>query len=159
MNRWRLLFAVATLAALCACAAQPGPAPATLPATTPVVARTPAIQPANLPCATVDKTDVVTISYPAEAIYRSGAVLPKEEGLACLEVLSGWLKGLPQSRWQVTLSGEDGHGFEPLALAGKRQELLERFFLRKDIEVKAWEWQTAAGQAEQLQLRELKDAP
>lgn len=156
MNRWRLLCAGITLSTLCACAAQTG-APTT--ATTPAVAKAPAIQLADLPCAEINSTDSITIRYPVETIYRNGAALPKEEGLACLEVLSDWLKGVSQSRWQVTVSGEAGHGFDPLALAAKRQELLQRFFARKGLELKNWQWQTVAGQGEQLQLLEVKDSP
>ncbi len=156
MKRWQLLFAGITLGTLCACAAQPG---GTTPDTTPSTTKTPAVQSANLPCAEVNSTESVRIIYSAEAIYRNGAVLPKEEGLACLEVLSDWLKSVPQSRWQVTVSGEDGHGFDPLALAGKRQELLQRFFARKGLDLKDWQWQTALGAGEQLQLLELKDSP
>ncbi len=128
-------------------------------ATTPAVAKEPSVQVADLPCAEIDSTDSVTIRYPTETIYRNGAALPKEEGLACLEVLSDWLKSVSQSRWQVTVSGEAGHGFDPLALAAKRQELLQRFFARKGLELKDWQWQTAVGQGEQLQLLEVKDSP
>ena len=156
MNRWRLLFAGITLGTLCACAAQPG---SVTPATVSPVVKSPSVPVANLPCAEVNSVESVTISYSAEAIYRNGAVLPKEEGLACLEVLSDWLRSVPQSRWQVTVSGEDGHGFDPLALAGKRQELLQRFFARKGLELKDWQWQTALEAGQQLQLLELKDSP
>ena len=149
MNRWRLLFAGLTLGTLCACAAQPG-------TTTSPVVKGPSIQVAKLPCAEVGSTDSVMIRYPAETIYRNGAALPKEAGLACLEVLADWLKSTSQSRWQVTVAGEDGHGFDPLELAGKRQELLQRFFARKGLELKDWQWQTVAGQSEQLQFLELK---
>ena len=117
------------------------------------------MQIAELPCAEIDSSDSVTIRYPAESLYRNGAALPKEEGLACLEVLSDWLKSVSQSRWQVTVSGEADHGFEPLALAAKRQELLQRFFARKGLELKDWQWQTVAEQDDQLQLRDLKDSP
>ena len=156
MNRWRLLFAGFTLGILCACAAQTG-APTT--ATTPAVAKVPSVQIADLPCAKIDSTDSVTIHYPVETIYRSGAALPKEEGLTCLEVLSDWLKSVPQNHWKVTVSGEAGHGFDPLALAAKRQELLQRFFARKGLNLEGWQWQTVAGQGEQLQLLEVKDSP
>lgn len=156
MNRWRLLFAVLTLSALCACAAQPG---TSTPASVSSVAKAPSVQIEDLPCAEINSVEVVTIDYPTETIYRHGAALPKEGGLACLEVLADWLKSLPQSRWQVTVSGEADHGFDPLALAGKRQELLQRFFARRGLELREWEWQTAAGQGEQLQLLELKETP
>lgn len=156
MNRWRLLFAAITLSALCGCAAQTG---SPTPVTTSDAAKGLSMQIAELPCAVINSSDSVTIRYPAETLYRNGAALPKEEGLACLEVLSDWLKGVSQSRWQVTVSGEVDHGFEPLALAAKRQELLQRFFARKGLELKDWQWQTAAGQDDQLQLRDLKDSP
>ncbi len=149
MNRWRLLFAGITLGTLCACAAQPG---------TTTVAKVPSIQVEKLPCAEVGGTDAVMISYPAEIIYRNGAVLPKETGLACLGTLADWLNGTSQSRWQVTVAGEDGHGFDPLELAGKRQELLQRFFFRKGLELTDWQWQTVSGQSEQLQFLEIKDS-
>ncbi len=161
MNRWRLLFTGLTLSTLCACAAQPGTSTSVsvssvAKAPSVQVAKAPAVQVANLPCAEINSTGVVTIGYPAETIYRNGAVLPNEEGLACLEGLADWLKSVPQSHWQVTVSGEEGYGFEPLALAGKRQELLQRFFARKGLELQDWEWQSEAGQNEQLQLTELK---
>ena len=150
MNRWRLLIAGISLSALCACAAQ-------LETSTPETA--PSKQAANLSCAEINNTELVTIRYPAETIYRNGAVLPTKNGLACLEVLSDWLQNGPQNRWQVTVSGEEGYGFDPLALAGKRQEFLQRFFVRKGVEQKNWQWQTVVGQEEQVQFVELKDSP
>ena len=150
MNQWRLLFAGITLGTLCACAAQTG--------TTTSVAKGPSLQVSNLSCAEVSSTDAVMIRYPVETIYRNGAVLPNEAGLACLEALADWLESTSQSRWQVTVAGEEGYGFDPLQLAGKRQELLQRFFARKGLELKDWQWQTVAGQSEQLQFLELKDS-
>ena len=156
MNLCQRLFTGITLSILCACAGQPG---ATTPDTLPTVAKAPPLQVANLTCAEVTSSGFIEIRYPTETIYRSGAALPKEEGLACLEVLSGWLKSTPQRRWQVTVSGEAGHGFDPLALAGKRQELLQRFFARKGVDMQDWQWQVVAGQGEQLQMLELTDSP
>ena len=147
MNRWRLFFAGIVLSILCACAAQQGVT------TPPVVKKTPSIQVTDLPCAEVNSTDSLTIHYPSENLYLSGAVLPKQEGLTCLEELANWLKSVPQNRWQVTVAGEEGQGFDPLALAAKRQELLQRFFARRGLEQKDWEWQTVVGQGEQLQFR------
>lgn len=155
MNQWRLVFAGMTLGTLCACAAPQGTA---TPTTSPVIAKSPAVQITDLPCAEVSSTDPMTIRYPADNLYRMGAVLPKEAGLTCLETLADWLKSRPQNPWQITLSGEDGLGFDPLELAGKRQELLQRFFTRKGVEMKNWEWQTMVGQGEQMQMRQLKDS-
>lgn len=148
---------------LCACAVQQGgvktsvtgtaETPATVaPAEAPTSERVPTIAVPALPCAEVAKTNGVTIRYPGESIYSNGAALPREEGLACLDALTDWLKNEPQSRWQVTLAGEEGLGFDPQALAGKRQELLQRFFTRKGVELQTEEWQTTAEQGVQLQL-------
>ena len=151
MNLWRLFLAGVILGTLCACAAQQGVT--TTPVDAPAVKKTPSIQVTDLPCAEVNNTGPLMIRYPSENLYRNGAVLPKQEGLACLEDLANWLKSTPQSRWQVTVAGEGGQGFDPLALAAKRQELLQRFFARRGLEQKDWEWQTVVGQGEQLELR------
>ncbi len=149
MNRWRFLLAGVILLALSGCAVQPQ---TSTPATS--------VKLANLPCAeTSRETNAMTISYPAETLYQNGAVLPKQTGLACLEALAGGLSSVPLSRWQATVSAEEGYGFDPLQLAGKRQELLQRFFARKGIETKDWQWQTEIGQGQQLQLLELKETP
>lgn len=165
MNRWRFLFATILMMTLCACAAQQGGVKAPVAGTdetpstvapTEVVApaeKSPTIAVPDLPCAEVVKTDGVTIRYPGETIYGNGAALPREEGLVCLNVLTDWLKSVPQSRWQVTLAGEEGSGFDPKALGGKRKELLQRFFTRKGIESQTEEWQATAEQGVQLQLR------
>jgi hypothetical protein len=84
-------------------------APSTVaPEVSPAVEKAPTIEVPELPCSEVVKIDGVTIRYGDENIYHGGAVLPHKEGLACLDVLTGWLKGVPQSRWQVTLAGEEG---------------------------------------------------
>jgi hypothetical protein len=157
MNLWRLLFAGITIATLCACAAQPG-------VSTSSVAKGSSVQAENLLCAGISSADLVTIRYitdlptvryPAETIYRKGAALPKEEGLTCLAALADWMEATSQNRWRVTVAGEAGHGFNPLELAGKRQELLQRFFTRKGLELKDWEWQTVSGRSEQLRFKGL----
>ncbi|GEM_PF-5924772 len=153
MNRWRLFWAGIVLITLCACAAQQRVT------TSPVFKNPSSIQMADLPCAETNASGSLIIRYPSENLYRSGAVLPKQEGLACLEELASWLKSVPQDHWQVTVAGEEGQGFDPLALAAKRQELLQRFFARKGLEQKDWQWQTMIGQGEQLELRSLSDNP
>ncbi len=154
MNRWQLVFAGIILGMLCGCAVQQEIPPATIPG----VAKKLTMTVTELPCAEVSSVKSVLIRYPADNLYRNGAILPGEEGLRCLEALAQWLKSVPQSRWQVVVSGEGGHGFDSLDLAGKRQELLQRFFTRKGVVMKNWEWQTAAGQDEQMQLLQLKDS-
>lgn len=153
MNRWQLVFAGLTLGMLCGCAVRQEPPPVTIPD----VAKRLTVSVTELPCAEVSGVEAVMIRYPAENLYRNGAILPGEEGLRCLEALAEWLKNVPQSRWQVVVSAEEGHGFESLDIAAKRQELLQRFFTRKGVAMRNWEWQTAAGQGEQMQLLQLKD--
>jgi hypothetical protein len=165
MNRWRFFLPGILLLTLCACAAQQGgektsatgtskvPSAATSEISSPVDKAAPSIEVPALPCAEVVRTEGVTILYGAEKIYHGGSVLPSEEGLVCLEALTDWLKRVPQSRWQVTSAGEAEVGFDPQALAGKRQELLQRFFARQGIESQTDEWQAVAVQGPQLQLR------
>jgi hypothetical protein len=165
MNKCRFFFPGILVLMLCACAAQQGgdkASPAskagTASAATPEISapeskEVPSIEVPELPCAEIVKIDGVEIRYGGEQIYRGGSVLPREEGLGCLEALTDWLKSVPKSRWQVTSAGEAGVGFDPQALAGKRQELLQRFFARQGIESQADEWQVIAEQGPQLQLR------
>lgn len=165
MNRWRLFSPGILLLTLCACAAPPAGVK-TSPAGTPTSSSQgaselsspgakagPSIEVPALACAEIVTTEGVTIRYQAEKLYQGGAVLPSEAGLLCLEALADWLKSAPQTRWQVTAAGEADFGFDPQALAGKRQELLRRFFVRKGIQVQSMEWLTLAGQGPQLQLR------
>lgn len=151
MNPWRPLLVILLLCALCACTASPDP-----PAAAGRVPAVPASRAPQLPCAEGVSAEDGTLRYAAESLYLSAAVLPHEGGLACLQGLANWLKSAPRGRWQVTVSGEEGHGFEPLALAGKRQQLLQRFFDRQGIAWQDWQWQTAVGD-EQLRLLLLKE--
>lgn len=165
MNRWKFFFPGVLLLTLCACAAQQGgitTSPAGTSTTSslgvskpssPGAKAAPSIEVPVLPCAEVVRTDAVTIRYEGEKIYHGGSVLPSDEGLVCLEALADWLKGAPQSRWQVTSAGEADLGFDPQALADKRQELLQRFFARRGLQEQTMEWLTLAGQGPQLQLR------
>lgn len=114
----------------------------------------------ELPCAETRKryvADALTVLYPAPNLYLRGAVLPKEEGLACLDVFTDWLKNMPSTAWQVTVGGETGTRFDPQALADKRLELLQRYFQRKGVEMAGWTWQTVAwrvnGREVQLQFK------
>lgn len=165
MNRCRFFLPGILLLTLCACAAQQGSektSPASISGTasaltpgpvSPGAKAAPSIEVPALPCAEVVRAEGITIRYQGETLYRGGSVLPREEGLVCLEALTDWLKSVPQSRWQVTSSGEADFGFDPLALAGKRQELLQRFFARRGVESQTDGWQAVAGQGPQLQLQ------
>ena len=162
MYRLRLFFAVLLLAMLSACATPQGVTPPEVRPTGETsskiespplpVSNLPYLDVPALPCAEVVRTEAVTIGYVSESLYSNGAALPKAEGLVCLDSLVDWLKRVPESRWQVTVTGEEGYGFDPLALAVKRQELIKRFFARKGVELKGFNWQAQVGKDEQLEL-------
>lgn len=115
----------------------------------------------ELPCAGVRQryiNDALRVTYDAQSIYRKGAVLPKREGLACLDVLVDWLKNTPKIAWQVSVGGEGATSIEALAVADKRQELMKRYFLRKGIDITGWTWQSVRSHDfGQLRLDELRD--
>lgn len=149
MKRWRYLCAGLTLLLLSACAAQqPGSGPRKgAPSTIEVTA---------LPCAETGAAEDLRISYPGLSLYRSGAALPTGEGLTCLDALSGWLKAVSGAPLLITVSGEEGHPFNGLSLAAKRQELLQRYFERQGLDPGAWQWATESGSGFQLQITEIK---
>lgn len=145
MKPGKLFLTGILLSMLAACAAPQK-------AVKPVKQEAPAVPAADLDCAEIVQNDPLLLSYPAGSIYQSSAVLPKVEGMACLDKLSAWLMRIPQKRWQVVVKGEPDTAFEPQALANKRLELLQRFFLRKGLETSGWEWLATIGQDGQLQL-------
>lgn len=118
----------------------------------PDIDKAPALTAPDLACAEIMPSEPLTIRYAVGAIYRQGAVLPTTEGLTCLDSLSAWLQRQGYPNWQVTVAGETDSGFDPEALADKRQELLGRFFNRKGIETAKWTWKTIASQEVQLQF-------
>lgn len=156
MKQWRLLCALASLTILCSCASQQA---TKTPAGSSTVPSTIKVQTEDLPCADINRDGPLQINYPQESLYRNGAALPKQEGLACLDVLSTWLKGQSQTRWQITVGGEAGYGFDPLALAGKRQELLQRFLERKGLDTQALQWRAIGDSGTQLQFVEVTGSP
>jgi len=121
----------------------------------------PAFSAHDLPCAEVRQRyvgDALKVVYTSPGIYSRGAVLPKMEGLACLDVLADWLISRPRNTWKVSVGSEAGTGFDSQALGNKRQELLQGYFLRKGIDTSGWKWQSGS-RHHQLRLDELKDSP
>ena len=113
-----------------------------------------------LPCAEIKKrfvTDAVTVIYASPSIYRRGSILPTKEGLSCLENLADWLKTLPPISWQVVVGGEPGTPFDSQKIADKRLEMLQRYFVRKGIDISPWIWERVTwkvnGRELQLQLK------
>lgn len=120
----------------------------------------PAFSAQDLPCAEVRQRyvgDALKVLYMSPSIFNNGAVLPKMEGLACLDVLSDWMISMPHINWKVSVGGEAGFGFESQVLGNKRQELLQRYFFRKGIDTSGWKWQSGS-RHHQLRLDELKDS-
>ena len=121
----------------------------------------PAFSAHDLPCAEVRQRyvgDALKVVYTSPSIYRRGAVLPKMEGLACLDVLADWLISSPSNTWKISVGSDTGTGFDSQTLGNKRQELLQRYFLRKGIDTSGWKWQSGS-RHHQLRLDELKDSP
>jgi hypothetical protein len=146
---WRSLLFLSLSGFLFACAP---PQQTVEPAEPSPAVTTPTVRVTDLPCAEINNAETVTITYPSESLYKSGAALPKMEGLACLEVLADWLQTVPDRAWKINVGGEDGHGFDPQKLAEKRQELLQRFFQRKGIDTSEWQWQKVPAREIQLQF-------
>ena len=121
----------------------------------------PAFSAQDLPCAEVRQRyvgDALKVVYTSPSIYHKGAVLPKMEGLVCLDVLADWLISRPRNTWKFSVGSETGTGFDSQALGNKRQELLQKYFLRKGIDTSGWKWQSGS-RHHQLRLDELKDSP
>lgn len=132
-----------------------------LPVGAPFASNLPALSVHDLPCAEVGQRyigDALKLVYKSPSIYNKGSVLPKMEGLICLDVLADWLISAPQTSWKVSVGSETGTGFEPQSLTNKRQELLMRYFLRKGIDTSGWKWQSGS-RHHQLRLDELKGPP
>lgn len=165
MKRWCLLCAGLFLINLSACAPPPGTplTPATVATKTgPAGASATPVLPKRLserPCALVEAGPPLVIRYAADSLYRPAAVLPTEAGLSCLEDLAVWLKSVAGDQWQATVSAEEGYGFAPQALAEKRRELLERFFVRRGLAAQSWAWQIGSEPGAQLELRHATGSP
>lgn len=156
LQQWLLILISSGL--LCACV----PAQQAIEPEEDVVKTVPTIATSELACAEVQTRfvgDARTVRYVSQNIYRSGAALPTVEGMACLDVLADWLRNKPQLAWKITIGGETQTGFDAQALVNKRQELLQRYFLRKGIDTEDWEWQNIPRHKVQLRLDELKGLP
>jgi hypothetical protein len=156
LRRWVLIIISSGLLSIFV----PGPQKG-LPSGAAFAANLPAFSAHELPCAEVRERyvgDALKLVYSAPGLYRKGAVLPKMEGLACLDVLADWMISRPRNSWKVSVGGESGAGYDSQVLGKKRQELLQRYFLRKGIDTSGWKWQSGS-RHHQLRLDELKDSP
>jgi hypothetical protein len=152
MNLGHRLFIVIIVCLLFSCA--PSQQQATRVDAPPAVV-VPTIDVTDLPCAEIDNAETLTILYATESLYSNGAVFPGQEGLACLEVLASWLKSTTRKTFLVTVSGEKDTGFDPGKIAGKRMELLQRYFSRQGVDTSGWTWQAAVTEGLQLKVKDL----
>ena len=156
LRRWVLIIISSGLLSIFALGYQKG-----LPSGAAFASNLPAFSAHDLPCAEVRQRyvgDALKVIYTAPSIYHKGAVLPKMEGLVCLDVLVDWLISRPRNTWKFSVGAETGTGFDSQALGNKRQELLQKYFLRKGIDTSGWKWQSGS-RHHQLRLDELKDSP
>jgi len=156
LRRWVLIIISSGLLSIFALGYQQG-----LPSGAAFASNLPAFSAHDLPCAEVRQRyvgDALKVVYTSPSIYHKGAVLPKMEGLVCLDVLVDWLISRPRNTWKFSVGSETGTGFDSQALGNKRQELLQKYFLRKGIDTSGWKWQSGS-RHHQLRLDELKDSP
>jgi len=156
LRRWVLIIISSGLLSIFALGYQKG-----LPSGAAFASNLPTFSAHDLPCAEVRQRyvgDALKVVYTSPSIYHKGAVLPKMEGLVCLDVLVDWLISRPRNTWKFSVGSESGTGFDSQALSNKRQELLQKYFLRKGIDTSGWKWQSGS-RYHQLRLDELKDSP
>ena len=156
LRRWVLIIISSGLLSI-----SDGGCPRGVPSGAAFASNLPAFSAHDLPCAEVRQRyvgDALKVIYTSPSIYHKGAVLPKMEGLVCLDVLVDWLISRPRNTWKFSVGAETGTGFDSQALGNKRQELLQKYFLRKGIDTSGWKWQSGS-RHHQLRLDELKDSP
>jgi len=89
---------------------------------------------AALPGAEIGAGEPLTIRYPGQALFSTGAALPLAGGTWMLDPLATFLAGHETSRWQGTVRAATGVSVEyDLQLAEKRAELLGRYFANRGI--------------------------
>jgi hypothetical protein len=89
---------------------------------------------ASLPGAEIGTGPELTLSYPGEALFASGAALPFPGGTELLNPLTEVMTTFPAVRWTGTVRAHGGVSpKDDQALAEKRTELLQRFFARRGI--------------------------
>lgn len=119
--------------ALLACV--PPPAPPPPPVAPPDTGAALRRELAALPGAVVGEAEPLTVSYPGETLFAAGSVLPLPGGTAVLDPLAAVLAAHPELNWRGTVRARTEVSPEyDAALAGKRLELLQRYFRNKGID-------------------------
>lgn len=163
----RSLIPLVLLLLCVGCQIAPPPPPVVTPAPAPV----PPLswnerleqQAPTLPGAQVTFTDGrLTIAYPEESLFSIGSVLPLAGGAEALDPLAALLLTYPQATWDGTVRAatKDGADYD-LALAQKRQELLQRYLDNAGVAGARINWQTSgsAGIPLELTLQPLQPLP
>jgi hypothetical protein len=107
-------------------------------------------------------TGSLTIAYPQESLFATGAVLPLAGGAEALDPLAALLRAYPQAIWDGTVRAATANGADyDLALAQKRRELLQRYLRQggaADDRI-IWQAKSGAGIPLELTLRPLQPLP
>ena len=95
----------------------------------------------------------LTIGYPQESLFATGAVLPLAGGTEALDPLAALLRSYPQALWDARVMAATSHGADyDLALAQKRQELLQRYLHNAGVAAACVIWQADSGDGIPLEL-------
>jgi outer membrane protein OmpA-like peptidoglycan-associated protein len=111
-------------------------------------------QAATLPIARVTiSAESLTIAYPQESLFATGAVLPLAGGAEALDPLAALLRSYPEASWDARVRAATGNGADyDLTLAQKRQELLQRYLRNAGVAAARVIWQADSGDGIPLEL-------
>ena len=138
------LLAGLLLLLLSACAAANGPRPVAVDAESLVA------QIRQLPGAVL-RENPLQFSYPEQAMFGVGAVLPLPGGTGTLNPLADFFLRNAGLVWQVEVPVQTEHGSEyDQALAEKRSELLASYLLYKKVDLSTLHFQPEAAAGEPL---------
>lgn len=141
----RKILAGLILTLLLSCATSGGPRPVVFDRATIIT------QLSTLPGAVVQSDGVLQFSYPEQALFGAGAVLPLPGGSKLLDPLAAFFLRHPGLLWQVDIQVGTGYGTAyDQALAEKRSELLATYLLSKGVDLAGLQFQPAATKEESL---------
>ena len=108
----------------------------------------------TLPVAQVSTaTGSLTIAYPQESLFSTGAILPLAGGAEALDPLAALLRAYPQASWDARVRAATANGAAyDLTLAQKRSELLQRYLRHAGVADERITWQASSGDGIPLEL-------
>jgi outer membrane protein OmpA-like peptidoglycan-associated protein len=117
---------------LLSCTPPGGPAPGPVPEQ--VDKASILTQLAALPGVLIDSGDRLSFSYPDQAMFAAGAVLPLPGGTRVLDPLAAFLLRNPDLVWRVDVRAATRYGEDyDQNLAEKRSELIATYLLKKGV--------------------------